>query len=113
MTSDLGFEGLGRVCQAEEAGKSTQERGGLGVDHGAVREAESCWVRCLQRRRGRQRCSQEMSGLWRPKAGICPLRSGSCVLQAHGSFSFSPSRQVICFRERKEEILDIEVKKNE
>ena len=74
---------------------------------------QSCWVRCLQRHRGRQRCSQEMARLWRPKAGIYPLGSGSRVLQAHGSFSFSPSRQVTCFRERKEEILDVEVKKNE
>lgn len=54
---------------------------------------------------GRQSYRPETAGLWWPKAVTCPLRSGFCVLQAHGSFF--PRRQMICFRERKEEIMDV------
>lgn len=111
---DLGFEGWGRVCQAEQVRKFVQERGGFCVNCGAVREAESRWAGGLQGCRGRQKYIWELAGPWWPRAVKCLLRSSSCILQAHGCFSFFSSGQwwLNVLRE-KEEILNVEVKKEE
>lgn len=85
VTFDLGFERWGRVCQAEEAVKFGLQRGSV---HAALwRKWHLAGLR-TRRDEGVDSYSWGVVGRWRPRAAICLLSSGFCILWAHGSFFF-------------------------